>query len=201
VKSYRKIATTVLAAAVPLGLVAGLSFGGTAFAARTHKSATGTATCTGTTATIKFSPGLVPGAGTKKEKTSVIGTALSGCSDSAGAITATKVTVKIKAAKTNNGCAAFASNTGSDTITISVKWSGGISPTTSTFSPGSVALQTSPPGFKASGGTVKGSFSPGPATFTVGLDSGSSSAIEACIAGSSTAPVNSLNITTGSSSF
>jgi hypothetical protein len=201
VKFRRSFATAVLAAAVPLGLVAGLSFGGTAFAARTHKAATGTVNCTGTTSTLNFKPGLVPGSGTKPEKTSESSTSLTGCTDSAGSVTATSVKVTMKGAKTDNGCSAFASNTASDTIIIKVKWSGGISPTTATFPSGSIALQTSPAGFKATGGTVKGSFAPGPATFTAQLDTASTTAITNCISGSSTAPVNSLSIVKGSASF
>ena len=194
--AIRKMATAVLAVAVPLGIVIGVTaVGGTAWAKTSgHAAGKGTVTCTSTTATVNFKPPLLPG-GTSKEKSTVTGIALTGCS---GGNTATKETIKISGGTTTNSCSAFASNTGLDTISLTVKWSG-VSPTKVKFPAGSVSVAPGDTGFNASGGKATGSFPTTSASFDVTIAPAGITALTNCIGGSGS--VSSLQITGGSSSL
>jgi len=167
--------------------------GGAAWAK--SKAATGSVSCTGVAATINFKPPLLP-TGTKKEKVTLTGVAETGCTDSNGnAQTATSVKVTIKATSSTDSCAAFATGTGADTVTVATKWAGGIAPTTVTFAPGSVAINGSNTGFNATGGVIKhgSSFDTGTGSFDVTI--ADTSQLVACIGGSGS--VSSLQINGG----
>jgi hypothetical protein len=158
-----------------------------------HKPAAGLVNCTGVAATVKFNPPLQP-QGTKKETVKVTGVQETGCTDSSGPVTATKVSVAIKAKGATNSCSSFAAGTANDTITVTTKWSGGISPTKVVFKPGSVTVNSTANGFNASGGKASGSFATKTgASFDVQI--ADTSALVACIANSGT--VVSLQINEG----
>jgi len=201
VKSYRKFATLVVSAAVPLGMVASLTLGGSAFAAGRHrqvhgKAASGVVTCTPVSASINFKPPLLP-TGTSKEKTTTTVSSLGTCTVKGGAggtVTDTSVKIAISGGSGTNSCASFASNTGSDSIKETVKWAGGIAPTNVTFAPGSISVAAGDKGFNATGGNATGSFATSSASFDVTL--ASISALVACIGGSGS--VSSLQVNGGS---
>jgi hypothetical protein len=191
----RKLSKIALATVVPVGLVVSFAtMGGTAWA----KPASGTVKCTDTTSLISFKPALTPN-GTSKEKSSITGTTLTGCTVGTTAVTVSSVTVKIKGSPGGtNSCASFATSTGSDTLTLKVKWAAA-SPTTITFGPGTIALNSTDTGFNATGGTAKGSYAGGSASFDVVIATADINSLKSCIAGTAGSSVAALHIVSGTS--
>lgn len=191
---YRKLASVLVAMAIPMGAVVSLT---SPAWAKTHHStkASGTVSCTGTTATLTFKPPLTP-TGTSQEKAKLSNVAVTGCTGSSGAVTA-KVKAIIKGTSTNS-CANFATGTASDSVQFNFKWSGGLAPTTVKFGPGTIGVNNSNNGFTGSGGVATGSFATTSATFTANIGSGLSQ-LTACIGGSGT--VSSIQISSGSGTF
>ena len=190
---YRKLATVFAALTIPMGTVVGLSLASPAWAAT---KASGTVSCTGTSATLTFKPPLTP-TGTSNEKAKISSLALTGCTGSSGAVTATKIKAIIKGT-TKNSCASFATGTASDTVQFNIKWSGGLAPTTVKFGPGTIGVNNTQSGFTASGGIATGSFATTNAGFTANIGQGLSQ-LTSCIGGSGT--VSSVQISSGSGTF
>jgi len=193
-RATRKMAMVGLSVAVPLGLLVGATaLGGTAWAAASpHKAGTGTVNCSGTSSTITFSPPLLPN-GASKETAKATSTGLGSCVGATA--TGLKVTLKTSGSATNS-CKAFATAAHSDSLLLTVKWSG-LSPTKIKFGPGSIALNSTDSGFNATGGKATGSFPTSSATFDLTLSQTSINSLEGCINGSGS--VSSLQITGGTS--
>ena len=188
--------------ATVLGLGA-LVAGHAATAASPHGTATGTVTCRGVAGAINFSPPLTQSAALKETATFADVTE-TGCTDSSGSVSATGVKVAINLHESGNGsCAAFLTATGDDAVTVTTDWSGGISPTTVTFQPGSVAIAHSDLDLYMTGGKATGSFKSfggsRAASFDVTLAPASRTQLVDCMLFGST-DVSSLTITAGSSS-
>jgi len=200
VHPYRKLASVLVAIAIPLGTVAGLASSSPAWAKSHNKAASGVLSCNGTGGSITFKTPLTPN-GTATEKKTTVSASFGTCTANGASVTVSKLTVKLVAAPGGlASCKAFASNTASDGLTITVKYAGGISPSTVKFAAGSITanIGVSTVGFTASGGTVTGSYA-GSATFGAQLSSTSSMALISCIGG--TGSVSSLQISGGSSSI
>ena len=73
---YRKLASILVAIAIPVGTMASLASGSPAWAK--SGGATGTVNCSGASGSVSFNPALVPG-GTKKEKKVTVAATLGTC--------------------------------------------------------------------------------------------------------------------------
>lgn len=186
---------------VSLGLVAVFSTG-TAVALRAHKTVTGTGTvtCGPTAATISFKPPLTP-SGTSKETTKLSNVSLGTCTGGTpSGPTPTSVKATIKSSGGKSSCSSFATGTASDTVSFSIKWSGGLKPTTETFKPGTISVESGDTGFTGSGGTSKGSYA-GTASFTATIPMNDIDEIAACVEGTAGSTVSGISISGGSSTF
>jgi len=195
----KRIAKTILAVVVPLGMIGSVALvGGVASA----KSATGTVTCTGMTASITFTPALVPGTATsKKESTTITNGQLTGCTGSAAGSTVTSGTLVAKPIKgKSNSCTSFATSAGTSKFSFTITWNGNGGSSKASFV--GANFNTSPPvGFTLSNGKVTKSFATTSATDTADLDSTSTTNITNCVTDTSSASVAGLTISGGSATY
>lgn len=191
--THRKLAASIVAASLPIGLLVSWSTTGTAWA----KAATGTVSCSSLGATVTFKPPLLPG-GTAVEKATIKPITMGDCTPTAGgSASVAKVTATLKV-KGTNSCAAFAQNVGSDSLTLVIKWVGA-STSKVVFKAGSLSVNNTQSGFVATGGKASGSYKLTGASFTANMSTASQSQLVSCMSGSAT--VSSLQIVSGSATL
>ncbi len=188
----RKLAAFVVAAGLPLGLLVSLSTTGTASAT----TAKGTVSCSSLAATITFKPPLLP-QGTSPEKSTIKPITLGGCVSNGTSVTIAKATATLTVVGTNS-CATFASNVGSDSLSLVVKWSG-VSATKVSFMAGTLGVNSDDSGFVASGGKATGSYKTAAASFSADMSTANQSQLVPCIAGSGS--LASIQIVSGSANL
>jgi len=195
---YRKLASVLVACAIPIGTVVGLSLTSPAWAKTHNKTVTGTGTvvCTPPTAKLTFDPPLTP-TGTSAETAKLSKVKLGTCTANTGTVKE-KVTATITGTTTNS-CTAFATGTGKDSVTFTIKWTMPKETTTSVnFAAGTIGVNSTDSGFVASGGVATGSFATSSASFTADIGTGLST-LQNCIGGKGT--VASVEISGGTGTF
>lgn len=199
----RKFVKLGLAAVAPLLLVGAVALpGGVAVA---KKAPAETLTCSGVTATITFTPPLVPTTSStgysKTDSTSITGEQETKCvgSPASTPVTAsTSASATVPPGKSGNTCAGFGAAAAKSKFTFTTTWnnSGGMS--TAKFK-GATVITSPQPGFMLSKGKVSGAFADKAATVTAYLSSASTAAFAACEGGSG--DISTLTISSGSASL
>jgi hypothetical protein len=197
----RKFVKLGLAAAAPLMLVSAVALTGGAASAK-GKPVSETISCNTLSATITFSPPLVPTKTSpgysKTDTTTISNEKVSGCSESptAGTVTAaTSATATVPPGKTGNTCSGFAASAAKSKFSFVTNWNSGGGTSTAAFKGSKVT--TSPPGFALTKGTVTGAYAlKKKATVQANLDGPSTAAFAACEGGSGN--ITTLNINAGS---
>ncbi len=193
----RTLARVALAAVAPVILVSTVTLAGGVATAK--KAPVPTISCNSLTATVTWTPALVPGTATSKtDQISISNAAVSGCTTSSGPAVTAATSVTATAAKSSNGnsCSSLEATGGKPTkYTFSVSWNNGGG--SSVFKFAGSTTETSPPGFKLQNGKGSGSFKTKTATVVANLGSSSAAAIAQCIGGTGS-PVSSVTVTGGS---
>jgi len=193
----RKFIKVGMAAVAPLLLVSTVVLTGGVASAK--KAPAATISCTGLTATITFTPPLVPttsSAGySKKDTTTISGETISGCTTSpASSVTgSTSATATIPPGKSGNTCAGFGAAAAKSKFTFVTNWNNSGGTSTAKFKGSTVT--TSPPGFALTKGKVSGAYASKAATVQANLNSASTANFAACEGGSGT--VSTLTISGG----
>jgi hypothetical protein len=197
----RGFAKIALAAAVSIGVIAPVALiGGTAVA---KKAPAASITCTGITATVTFTPPLVPttsSAGySKTDQTTITNDNLSGCTttNSTAKVTGGSGSATVAPSKAGNTCSGFGAAAAKTKLSFSYTWNNGGGTSTASFK-GSTQ-NTSPPGFVLSKGKVTGAFASKAGSVQANLTSASTATFAACEGGSG--DVSSLTISGGSATL
>jgi hypothetical protein len=193
----RKFIKFGMAAVTPLLLVSTVALTGGVASAK--KAPAATIKCTGLTATITFTPPLVPTATStgysKTDATTISGETITGCTASAGGVTAaTSASATIPKGKSGNTCSGFAASAAKSKFTFDTTWNNSGGSSVAKFKGSTVT--TSPPGFALTNGKVSGSFASKDATVQANLDSASTAKFAACEGG--TGDISTLTIAGGS---
>jgi hypothetical protein len=199
----RKFVKLGLAAAAPLMLVGAVALPGSVASAK-GKAPAETLNCTGLTATITFTPPLVPTTSStgysKTETTTITNESLSGCTGSPNSspVTAsTQASATIPKGKSGNTCAGFGASAAKSKFTFTTTWNNSGGSSTAKFK--GATVNTAPAGFSLTNGKVSGSFKDKDASVTANLSSGSETTFAACEGG--TGDVSQLTISNGSASL
>jgi hypothetical protein len=190
-----------MAAVAPVILVGAVTL--TSGAASAKKAPAATITCKTLTATISWSPKLVPGSSNSKtDQISITNAAVSGCTTSpASSVTAaTSVTATASLSKGGDSCEQFSPSAppskSKTTYTFQIGWQGG--GTSTIVFKGSGTTTNPGPGFTLAKGKATGSYVSKAAAATAYLSSTSASAFVQCVAGTgsgiSSVTVNSGNV-------
>ena len=195
----RTLAKLAAAAAIPLIFVSAVTLTGGAASA---KAVVPTISCKSLTATISWSPALVPGTATSKTtQVTISGATLGGCTTSSGPAVTAASTVTATASKSKNGnsCSSLTASGGKPTkYAFSVAWNNGGGSSTIKFTGSSTS--TSPPSFILQNGKASGSFKSKTAAVTADISSASAASVTQCVAGSGPG-VSSVTVTGGSVSL
>jgi hypothetical protein len=196
----RRTSLTVAAAVVVVMPVVLLTVGGSVASAhgehltRTAGAATGTITCKSFTGIVAFKPPLVPGTATSpSDKETASKSSVSGCTTTPAGGPTSATSVKEKPTKLSSNACSTLEHTSNAGATFTLKWPGGIKPSTVTFTG---ASQTSS-GYSLSGGTVKGSYATTSASANIVIAPSSINAISTCIGGHG-GSISSITISGGS---
>jgi hypothetical protein len=195
----RKFVKLSLVAVAPLLLVSTVVLTGGAASAKAPAGPT--ISCTGVTATITFSPPLVPtkkSPGYSKDDTTTISNeTVTGCTTSSGpAVTAAlSATASVPPGTKGNTCSGFAAAAKKSKFTFVTNWNDNGGTSTANFK-GSTVITSPQPGFQLSKGTVTGAFAEKKkATVQAFLDGPSTATFAACEGG--TGNVTTLTIGSG----
>ena len=170
-KLSRKLLLAGAAIALPISTVA---ISGVASAAKTG---TGKVTCSTITGSISFKPALKTTGPFTTEKSSAKIT-LSGCTGGTPTPSGGKVSQTLSSATSTNNCTSLATGTSEQ---ITVKWKGGIAPTTTAFPPYKTGTNgAGDAGFVLSGGTTTGSYAGSGATASVYSNMTEAAILAAC---------------------
>jgi hypothetical protein len=189
-----------LLAVAPMMLVSAVVLTSGVASAKGKKPPAQTITCNGLTATITFTPPLVPTASSpgfsKTDTTTISGETLTSCTENpAGAVTAaSSASATIPPSKKGNTCSAFAASAAKSKFTFTTNWNNGGGTSTAKFK--GAAVSSAPPGFVLSKGKVTGAFPSKTGSVHANLDSASTAAFAACEGGSGN--ISTLTINAGS---
>ena len=198
---YRKLASVLVACAIPIGTVVGLSLTSPAWAKTHNKTVTGTGTvvCTPPTAKLTFDPPLTPN-GTKagKEVVTVSSSAVDCSGGSPPASPGSTVSKPIKTMATKVGktkiagsCKSAASS--SAMVKGKQNWNGGVKPSKFELSGLKFGLDSNGEVDEVGTSSTTGSYA-GSGRVHIDFNSSSSAALEGCELGTSSAPVSSATI-------
>jgi hypothetical protein len=186
-----------LAAVAPLILISAVTI--TNGAASAAKAPAPTITCTDLTATITWTPPLVPGTATSKTTQIAFNNpTVSGCTTNpkSSVTAATSVTATASLTKHGNSCSSLTSTTGAPTkYTFVINWNGGGGTSTVTFK-GS-HTNTSPPFFYLSPGKSTGSYPSKIAYAKAVPNAAGAAAVASCVEDSGKGDVSSVTVTSG----
>jgi hypothetical protein len=191
-----------LLAVAPLMLVSTVVLTGGVASAK--KAPAVSITCKSLTATITFTPPLVPTATSagysKTDTTSITNETLGSCTTSSGpAVTAsTSASATVPEGKKGNTCSGFGAAAAKSKFTFNTTWNNSGGSSVASFK-GATVVTSPSPGFMLSKGKVTGSFASKTATVSASLSSASTAAFAACEGGSG--DISSLTISSGSATL
>ncbi|MGH9018166.1 MAG: hypothetical protein ACRDY1_10510 [Acidimicrobiales bacterium] len=190
-----------MAAAAPILLISTVTLGSGAASAKGKKPPSDTISCSNLTATITFSPPLVPTTSSpgysKTDTTTISNEVVNGCTESptAGNVTAaTSASATVPKGKKGNTCSGFAAAAAKSKFSFVTEWNNNGGTSTAKFK-GATVVTSPSPGFSLSKGKVKGAYPTKDATVNAYMSSGSVAAFAACEGGSG--DITTLTISSG----
>jgi len=195
----QRFARVAMAAVAPVMLVSAVMLtGGTASA---KKAPAATISCNKLTATITWTPPLVPGTATSKtDQITITNSALSGCTTSptSTVTAATSVTATASKSKGGNSCASLSPSAPAGkptTYTFTVGWNSNGGTSVIKFK-GSKTVTSPQPGFSLTAGKGTGAYATKTAAITAYPNSAGAAAVAQCVAGSGPG-ITSVTVTSG----